>query len=140
MKRYKGWEIAKVISEGKIEGKKIQWVTDLFQEDCSKENHFYKVINGCLWNEREIGNSYLTLPNNEFIIIQEPVTFMDCVNSKGEVRIDHEIANKVFEHIHIPSDLSAILYHLSSKLCHEDLCEVIKNGKWYLEEGLADGE
>ena len=135
MKKYKGWEIAKLISEGKLEGKKLMlWIH-------GEKYHHYKAKNKVMWDgDREVGSSLLTDAGVEYTICQEPVSFMDCINLKGEVRVEHEVATKVFEHIHIPGDLSAILYHLSSKLCHEDLCEVIKNGKWYTEEDLIDGE
>ena len=62
MKKYKGWEIAKLISEGKLEGKKIELVNGYVGGNLP-----YMVSRTVMWDiacEREIGNSLLTDVNN----------------------------------------------------------------------------
>ena len=145
MKKYKGWEIAKLISEGKLEGRKIEW----FNVRVGR-NSPYMVRRACMLDiecKREIGNSLLTDADNEYIIPQEPVSFMDCVNSDKLVRVEHELTNNLHSVLfyykefkngeYIP--FGHLMFYLSSDLNGEELRTVIKEGKWYLEEA-EDGE
>ena len=145
MKKYKGWEIAKLISEGKLEGRKIEWVSN-----SGSGNLPYMVSKDAIWDigyEREAGNSLLTDANSEYIIPQEPVSFMDCVNSDKLVRVEHELTNNLHSVLfyykefkngeYIP--FGHLMFYLSSDLNGEELRTVIEEGKWYLEEA-EDGE
>ena len=145
MKKYKGWEIAKLISEGKLEGKKIE----LFNGDIDG-NLPYMVSKAAMWDiecEREIGNSLLTDKKNEYIIPQEPVSFMDCVASDGWVRVEHELTSKLKPDGNYMQEFKNgecipfawVMYYLSLELENEELRTVIEEGKWYLEEA-EDGE
>ena len=134
MKKYKGWEIAKLISEGKLEGKKIGVV--------GATSIFFRVARSVILEknvQKEVGGSILSSADNEFIIVQEPVTFMDCVNSNKNIRVNHPLVNELFKHIHIPMNLSNVLFQITNNLDgSEELRRVILEGKWYLEE--ADNE
>lgn len=145
MKKYKGWEIAKLISEGKLEGRKIEWVSN-----SGSGNLPYMVSKDAIWDigyEREAGNSLLTDANSEYIIPQVPVSFMDCVASEGWVRVEHELTNKIIVNgryykefkngEHIPFE--RLMFYLSLCLEGEELRTIIEEGKWYLEEA-QDGE
>lgn len=135
MKKYKGWEIAKLISEGKLEGKKLMLLIE-----GEEYNHHYRVNRNILMDgTREVGSSILTDTKMEYTLCQEPISFMDCVSSNGNVRVDHELTNELFKHIHIPMNLSNVLFQITNHLeSNEDLKKVILEGKWYLEE--ADNE
>lgn len=145
MKKYKGWEIVKLISEGKLEGRKIELVNIGVGRNLS-----YIVSRTVIWDreyEIELGNSLLTDADNEYIIPQEPVTFMDCVNSDKLVRVEHELTNNLHSVLfyykefkngeYIP--FGHLMFYLSSDLNGEELRTVIEEGKWYLEEA-EDGE
>lgn len=145
MKKYKGWEIAKLISEGKLEGRKIEWVSN-----SGSGNLPYMVSKDAIWDigyEREAGNSLLTDANSEYIIPQVPVSFMDCVANDGWARVEHELTSKLKPGGNYVQEFKNgecipfawVMYYLSSELDNEELRTVIEEGKWYLEEA-EDGE
>ncbi len=86
-----------------------------------------------------------TLINAKFIPIQQLVSFMEVVNSNKKCRVEH----KYVEEIRAVTDLQDFyinefrnndcipLNYLMHILCYhtsqEDLKEIIKEGKWYLE-------
>ncbi len=134
MKKYKGWEIAKLISEGKLEGRKIELVIgDVVS------NLPCMVSDETMWNietDLEMGIIMLTSPNVEYIIPQEPVSFMDCVNSDKLVRVEHELIPKGgFSSLY---RFDVLMYYMTN-LGATKLKKVILEGKWYLEE-VEDGE
>ena len=103
-----------------------------------------------MWNietDLEMGIIMLTSPNVEYIIPQEPVSFMDCVASDGWVRVEHELTNKLKPDGHYVQEFKNgecipfewVMFYLSSELENEELRTVIEEGKWYLEEA-EDGE
>ena len=134
MKKYKGWEIAKLISEGKLEGRKIELVNIGVGR-----NTPYMVNRAAMWDiecEREVGNSLLTNVYDEYIIPQEPVSFMDCVNSDKLVRVEHELIPKGgFSSLY---RFDVLMFYMTN-LGATKLKKVILEGKWYLEEA-EDGE
>ena len=145
MKKYKGWEIAKLISEGKLEGRKIELVNIGIGK-----NSPYMVNRAAMWDvecEREVGNSLLTNVHDEYIIPQEPVSFMDCVANDGWVRVEHELTSKLKPDGYYVQEFKNgecipfewVMFSLSSELENEELKTVINEGKWYLEE-TEDGE
>lgn len=73
-----------------------------------------------------------------FIPIQQPVSFMEIVNSDNNFRVEHKLLeenNIKFEHY---VSFSKLFEVLSKKLVSEELKKVIKEGKWYIEESEAD--
>lgn len=139
MKKYKGWEIAKLISEGKLEGRKIELVNIGVGR-----NFPYMVSRACMLDiecKREIGNSLLTDEDNEYIIPQEPVSFMDCVTGDGWVRVEHELMSKLKPDGNYVQEFKNgecipfewVMFYLSSDLENEELRTVMNKGKWYLE-------
>ena len=145
MKKYKGWEIAKLISEGKLEGRKIEWVSN-----SGSGNLPYMVSKDAIWDigyEREAGNSLLTDAISEYIVLQEPISFMDCVASEGWVRVEHELTSKLKPDGNYVQEFKNgecipfawVMFYLSSELENEELRTIIEEGKWYLEEA-EDGE
>lgn len=143
MKKYKGWEIAKLISEGKLEGKKIELLNGDFDGNLP-----YMVNRAAMWDiecEREIGNSLLTDVKNEYIIPQEPVTFMDCVNSYKKVRVEHKLIHSIEPKLR-KSDMyikefnegdfmpiNFLIELLGYSLTYGGIRKVILEGKWYID-------
>ena len=138
MKKYKGWEIAKLISEGKLEGRTIQKVTNSHGIACKELNMFFNVSSEMVFHKggNEGGSSFLTNGKVEYILPQEPVTFMDCVNSDRLIRVEHEISDRLMGKGVYWID---VVMHRISTLSSTDMRKVILEGKWYLEEA-EDGE
>lgn len=102
--------------------------------------------------------SYVTMPiDNCYELIEEPVTFKEVLNSDKRCRIEHELIKKGFKELEeldndtlsLPPWVDTALNHIKEDeytcfmwiitglpwiLNGSDLREVIKNGKWYLEE------
>jgi len=66
--------------------------------------------------------------NATFIPIQQPVSFMEVVNSGKLCRVEHCRALKGTFY------LDDVLYNLGQNNTHEICADIIKNGKWYIEE------
>ena len=134
MKKYKGWEIAKLISEGKLEGRTIQKVTNSHGIACKELNMFFNVSSEMVFHKggNEGGSSFLTNGKVEYILPQEPVTFMDCVNSDKLVRVEHEsLKEGGFSSLY---RFDVLIFHMTN-LGATKLKKVILEGKWYLEDG-----
>jgi hypothetical protein len=121
MKEYKGWEIAKMICEGELkEGDLIQnEYGDIFEI----KNHHLVYCE----SDKELGSSYFGGDFN-YKILQKPVDFMDVVNSGKRCRVEYPNAPEGSWH------LDDMLYWLGSESSSELCAEIIKKGKWYIEE------
>lgn len=145
MKRYKTWEVIKMLSENP----KLQFKNEDGHIITTEkvESHFLKYSN----NKTEINiNNNLKL-EAKWELIQESVTFEEVLNSDKECRVEHEILNDLRKEYCLDEDFDAqylieelnilevflpftdCMYHLANLLNEIQLKEVIKNGRWYLE-------
>ena len=69
------------------------------------------------------------LDNRKFKLKQYPVTFEEVLNSDKRCRIEHEILNNWEDYV----SFGWLMITLAKDLKENELKEVIKNGKWYLE-------
>ena len=137
MKKYKGWEIAKLISEEKLEGKEIQKITNYRGDDVTETGINYKIENNELIHiEFNKGATSYSLTNakSEYIIIQEPVTFMEAITSGKRIKCVHNRFTRSNEYLSI-----FVMFKNMSKSPMDDFIPtLVKEGKWYIEE--ADNE
>lgn len=70
--------------------------------------------------------------NATFIPIQQPVSFMEVVNSNKCCKVKYENCDTQFNEGF--KCLDTVLYFLSFEYPPSTLREIIKNGKWYIEE------
>ena len=75
----------------------------------------------------DIEKASKTLINATFIPVQNPVSFMDVVNSGKRCRVEYPNAPDGYWF------LDDMLYWLGSESGSELCAEIIKNGKWYIE-------
>ncbi len=82
----------------------------------------------------------------EWTLVPQPVSFMDVVNSKKLVRVEHcyvdsfgscneennELIEKMIEGEFIEFD--RLIYIISNSSNAEELRDILLNGKWYIEE------
>lgn len=140
-KLYKGWEIAKMIDEGVLkDGDKIK----------SPLGSEYEIYMGGVFSSFgkyvELGSSMLASNSAFYEIIpkvQEPVSFMDAVNSDKRCRVEHKLIDGYYS-IHTSQPFGKYLYDYHKLYIHmhalsevfndEKFKDIIKNGKWYLEE------
>lgn len=90
------------------------------------------------------------LINGVFIPIQQPVSFMEVVNSEKRCRVEHrfmkEIKNKnVIETVYNSEFEKGAYLPLNYLMCilggnniASDLKQIIKEGKWYLEDKIDE--
>jgi hypothetical protein len=131
MKKYKTWEVIKMISENK----------GLEFENKNK----MIVIGGTSLNMLTLVNSkYLSQSldrnidlDDEWELVKKPVSFEEVLNSKKRCKVEHEILNQ--KEITSLSDFMTFdmymlnlcdIYPLSSEM----LKTIIREGKWYLED------
>lgn len=86
------------------------------------------------------------LADTTFIPIQQPISFMEVVNSGRRCKVEHEYVEDirkindlkfVYEHEFKKGDympLNYLVYVLGYNCSQENIQEIINNGKWYLEE------
>ena len=134
-KLYKGWEIAKMVSEGILkDGDKIK----------SPLGSEYTIfMGGIFYGNKEIDSSMLTSNSAFYEIVEKSVTFMEAVNSDKRCRVEHKLIDGYYS-IHTNQPFGKYLYDyhklylhmhaLSEVFDNEKFKEIIKNGKWYLEE------
>ena len=137
-KLYKGWEIAKMVSEGILkDGDKIKF--PLGSE--------YEIYMGGIFSSfgkyAELGSSMLASSDAFYEIVQKSVTFDEVVNSDKRCRVEHKLID-VYYSIHTSQPFGKYLYEYHKLYLHihalsevfddEEFKEIIKNGKWYLEE------
>ncbi|MDF2881536.1 MAG: hypothetical protein K0R54_2093 [Clostridiaceae bacterium] len=93
------------------------------------KNFYYKENNQSvdMLNER-----YITAT---FITIQQPVSFMEVVNSDKKCKVEHQLIKDKMLSFNTFSDVLEALsvYHSSIQLR-----QIIKEGKWYIKESEAD--
>ena len=137
MKKYKGWEIARLISEGKLEGKEIQKITNYKGDDITESGINYKIKNSELihieFDETATSNS-LTNAKSEYIIVQEPVTFTEAITSGKRIKCIHNRFTLSDRYLSI----SEMLKQMSISSLDDFIPTLVTEGKWYIEE--ADNE
>lgn len=128
-KQYKGWEIAKLIGEGKLkEGTLLKRVDWGFRKNFEVRGHHLEFEG----EGKELGSSYLSTREGLYEIVPKSVNFMEIVNSKMQCRVEYEkyeIYTNYFS-------LNDILRFLTEK--EFNIKEIIKEGKWYIEESEDD--
>jgi hypothetical protein len=128
---YKGWEIAKMISEGTLRpGDKVSagmiGVFKIVKSHIEVDN-----TNSPLKN-KELGNSVFTQEECLFEIIKQSVTFDDVLKSDKKCRVEHE-SIKVDTMLDTYKDFNTVMAILSSWYSEEKLKSIIREGRWYLE-------
>lgn len=133
MKTYKTWEIIKMLSENpKLKFKK------------------HSPGNSIVLGAQVIGfSSFLklyrtdftdkTLNNNikldeEWTLIQEPVSFMEAVQSGKKMECKHEKLYGDEDLGYKYNSLATVLYLLQSRYTSEEITNIITEGKFYIEE------
>lgn len=115
----------------------LQEIFDLPEgiEFINADAHF-EVRNGVLYNwfkpnDKQSVRLTKMYVHMKFIKVQEPVSFMDVINSNKLCRVEYENCdtqtNEGFQ------CLDSLLHFLSSKYPPSTLREIIKDGRWYLE-------
>jgi hypothetical protein len=74
--------------------------------------------------------------DNEYKLVKKPVTFEDVLNSNKRCRIEHERLAKDFykDYDYAYLEFSTYLQVLLNKYNSCELKDILKEGKWYLEE------
>jgi hypothetical protein len=81
----------------------------------------------------DIEKASKSLINAIFIPIQQPVSFMEVVNSDKYCKVEHEIL-KDNTLVKDYSKFDIIMYELSETYESDELRKIILEGKWYIEE------
>lgn len=65
-------------------------------------------------------------------VIQKPVTFEEVLNSDKKFRVEHYKTNvlPIFKDF---IEIDSFLFYISQYFVSEDIKQIIKEGKWYLE-------
>jgi hypothetical protein len=97
-----------------------------------------------VWDDRKFVEITKDLIDATFIPIQQPVNFMEVVNSDKKCRVEHEAITdflkdkKPNEYWYLQDDrchhLTEILHVLCYVFCPSLFNRVIKEAKWYIEE------
>lgn len=127
MKQYKGWEIAKMICEGKLkDGDTIQNEMNI-KFKISDESLIFDGDFGTNRKGHEAFSSWLSNKSSLFKIIQQPVSFVEAIKaySTGKnIRCEYE-GNSCFYNTGIT---------LVDSKGRPILTREILGGKWYIEE------
>ena len=126
MKTYKTWEVIKMITENP----KLKFRT--YCSDVFKDENGYIVFENIDCIDGFDGNFK---GNEEWILVQEPVSFMEAVQSGKKIKVEHE-AIKHFE-LKCTSEyltLFVVVEELAKNLDSISLREIITEGKFYIEE------
>lgn len=71
--------------------------------------------------------------NQRFIKVEQPVSFMDVVNSNKKCRVEHDfLKDSVWYNDY--KEFEDMLYDLGKCYASVDIKKVILEGKWYLED------
>ena len=133
MKKYKTWEAIKMITENnKLE---FDWHNDYgWIGRLKRDNKIVDTVNCYDKNGNEVSIGL----DEEWVLVQKPVNFMDAVNSCNNIRVEHEyISNLIKEGYGCLKDymnIIGIMAIFSENFDECDLKEVILNGKWYIEK------
>ncbi|GAA0115248.1 hypothetical protein [Clostridium senegalense] len=65
-----------------------------------------------------------------FKLIKQPVTFEEVLNSEKRCKVEHELLHEQFEY----QPLDNLMYYLSYSYYENDFKQILKEGKWYLED------
>lgn len=130
MKTYKTWEVIKMITENpnlKFKNKNSDTrYTKIIK--CSKNG--YIAMDNTSRNNQIIGNIMF---NEEWMLIQEPVSFIEAIESGKKIKVEHELTKCLC----ISEDYYSvhnILYILGSVLKDINIRAVLREGKFYIEE------
>ncbi|WP_243187077.1 hypothetical protein [Clostridium botulinum] len=124
----------------KFEGKALNKLTKILSVN---EHGILK----CLQNKMEIS----IFAEEMWTLVEEPVSLMEMLNSDGKCRVEHELIDKnlqdeisttdeitLKDYENLKANKYMPLHNLMSVLPwilnSQNFKEVIKNGKWYLEE------
>lgn len=76
--------------------------------------------------------SQIEIMTLNFEFIQQPVTFEEILNSDKKCRVEHNKTNS-FSILENFMELDSFLCYISQYFASEDIRQIIKEGKWYLE-------
>ena len=127
-KLYKGWEIAKMVSEGILkDGDKIK----------SPLGSEYTIYMGGIFSTFgqyvELGASMFASNSAFYEIvekIQKPVSFMEAINSGKRIKCIHSR----FVSSNLYMTILQMFKSLSASALEDFIPDLINNGKWYIEE------
>ena len=126
---------------------KIYEVLKLIEEDTTLEfqnehGEIMKYKNGCVrcFKSNKNLELYGFSIADKWELIKQPVTFEEVLNSNKRCKVKHDLIKERFNVDGCSSyetsyeTLDVLISFLSNSLDDKDLKEVIKNGKWYLED------
>lgn len=130
MKKYKTWEVIKMLTENPE--LKFEWTKQVMP------GSYIQVENGIVvWSGRnQQGNSMYTCLDDEWALVQQPVTFIQAIKAYAEgktIRCEYISPDKHnIENIYKPSGMKiSCLKDENCKMAVSDY--EILNGTWYIE-------
>lgn len=124
MKTYATWEVIKMLTENNYLKFRI-----LNKKVCTQTisiNIYKNLITSCKGcnGEKSCGLS----TDDKWVLVQEPVSFMEAIKSKKKIRVEHPLLNTEY----------FVLDDMLDKLCrtflNKDIIDILTNGKWYIKE------
>ncbi|MDF2800812.1 MAG: hypothetical protein K0S61_715 [Anaerocolumna sp.] len=138
MKKYKTWEVVKMLTET---NNLIFKTVDNYRLSSNK----YGLLKAYSNTGKEIEWSGNINLEDAWTLVQEPVSFIEAVKSTKAVRVEHEFITKLepsssdkrFFNDLINGkffDIDNLIYNVSEYADAEPLRDILLNGKWYVEE------
>lgn len=120
MGKYKIYEALKMLEENK--NLKFK----------NKHNEIMEYKQNCvrIFKDNKNIEFYGFVLEDEWELIKQPVTFEEVLNSDKRCKVEHELLDDENEY----ETFDNLMYFLSNSLFEKELKEIIKNGKWYLED------
>jgi hypothetical protein len=138
MKKYKTWEVIKMLTENN----KLKFRT---VDNYTLANNGYGLLQAYSNAGKQIDWSGNIQLKDEWTLVQQPVSFMEVLKSTKAIRVEDEFINtleanecdKEFLDDLLRGEfktLDDLLYYLSFYADEKELRDILLNGKWYIEE------
>lgn len=136
---YKTWELLKMVDEMEVvdNGKKFRCISVGLNKDKIVEFAQVSVKDGKkglkIKDGFQIGKD-IACTNDEWELIQKSVTFIEAVESKKKMRVEHYLIENdpFFKNYHT---LQEVLHRGLTPDCNSvTIRDIILNGKWYVED------
>lgn len=132
MRKYETWEVVKLLTENhnlkfQTSGWDMTYLTVIENKIALADKNGFWDVQERKASRFDVSN-YLTL-DNKWTLLQEPVSFIQAVESDRPVRVVHKEIKNFEDYISMPQLLSILVSAYSQHVVKN----VILNGKWYIE-------